>query len=87
MIYKLYLYILIMQWIIWLAGGNQREKAREKAQKKQKEVEKKKDTAGKGINKGKTLEERRERYTCCLAAGQAVQSLNSLINCYELIKL
>jgi hypothetical protein len=43
-------------------GGNQREKAREKAQKKQQEAAKKKNSSAKEGNQGMTLEERRERY-------------------------
>lgn len=44
-----------------MARGNQRELAREKAQKKQTELQKKKAAADKGTNKGLSLEERRRR--------------------------
>lgn len=44
-----------------MARGNQRELAREKAQKKQLEQQKKKAAAEKGSNKGLSLEERRRR--------------------------
>lgn len=44
-----------------MARGNQRELAREKAQKKQTEQQKKKAAADKGSNKGLSLEERRRR--------------------------
>ena len=44
-----------------MARGNQRELAREKAQKKQLEQQKKKGAADKGSNKGLSLEERRRR--------------------------
>lgn len=44
-----------------MARGNQRELAREKAQKKQQELQKKKAAAEKGSNKGLSLEERRRR--------------------------
>lgn len=44
-----------------MARGNQRELAREKAQKKQTEQQKKKAAADKGTNKGLSLEERRRR--------------------------
>lgn len=44
-----------------MARGNQRELAREKAQKKQTEQQKKKAAADKGSNKGMSLEERRRR--------------------------
>ena len=46
---------------VYILGGNQREKSREKAAKKQKEAEKKKQASDKGANKGMTLEERRHR--------------------------
>lgn len=44
-----------------MARGNQRELAREKAQKKQTELQKKKAAAEKGCNKGMSLDERRRR--------------------------
>lgn len=44
-----------------MARGNQRELAREKAQKKQQEQQKKKAAAEKGSNRGMSLEERRRR--------------------------
>lgn len=44
-----------------MARGNQRELAREKAQKKQQEQAKKKGAAEKASNKGMSLEERRRR--------------------------
>lgn len=47
--------------VVVMARGNQRELAREKAQKKQTELQKKKAAADKGTNKGLSLEERRRR--------------------------
>lgn len=44
-----------------MARGNQRELAREKAQKKQQDMQKKKSAAEKEGNKGMSLEERRRR--------------------------
>lgn len=44
-----------------MARGNQRELAREKAQKKQQEQQRRKGAADKGSNKGLSLEERRRR--------------------------
>ena len=50
---------------LYLSGGNQREKSREKAAKKQKEADKKKGAGQKDGNRGLTLEERRHRYEEC----------------------
>lgn len=58
---------------VGMAGGNQRDKAREKTAKKQKEAQKKQSSGEKDGNKGMSLEERRQRYlyNCqkCLASG------------------
>ena len=45
-----------------VAGGNQRELARQKNQKKQQEQEKRKGSSDKESNKGLTLEQRKQRH-------------------------
>jgi hypothetical protein len=53
-----------------VAGGNQRELARQKNQKKQQEQEKRKGSSDKDSNKGLTLEQRKQRHVSGRKPGQ-----------------
>jgi len=65
-----------------VAGGNQRELARQKNQKKQQEQEKRKGSSDKESNKGLTLEQRKQRHVSVRKAGQhKLEWCRAEINC------
>ena len=67
-----------MLWFLtFIAGGNQRDLAREKGAKKQQEKEKSKSAAEKEGNKGMSLEARKQRW---IGSQQGIMS-HSWVNC------
>jgi hypothetical protein len=61
-----------------VAGGNQRELARQKNQKKQQEQDKKKGSSDKDSNKGMSLEQRKQRHVSVQI--RVVQSRSELLD-------